>query len=92
MNLSAVHVAVDAQRERAKYQLQMGWARDENKALLRMCDWADDVLREHQRGTLGGAALAKYDECRCINAWPCIEVLRVATAFGVETGETDAGD
>lgn len=81
---AAVHTAMEAQRERAKHQLQMGWNRDENKALQRMCDWADDVLGRH----------CCYDEndvwaCHiCVTRTACHEVRLVAAAFGVETGET----
>ena len=87
---SAVRTAVDAQRARATARLE--WAdRQDNDALLRMCDWADDVLARHTPYECRRCADNGHWVCnphRLVDAANCPEVKAVAAAFGVETGET----
>jgi len=62
----------------------------ENPAtVVRHCAEDLDVLERHQQATLGGAPLASHDECRCVEPWPCAEVLSLARRYEIE--ENDRG-
>ena len=64
---------------------------------LAMCDWADDVLARHTPEPWSinvpdlvctKCVTGDRDCYQGNDAWPCAELVSVAAAFGVETGET----
>ena len=101
---SAVRTAVDARRARAEKYLgdlhtavPISWLEEgfvkirteyEREALA-MCDWADDVLARHRQWRDGSRICTGHTGAPIEHSeYPCAELISVAAAFGVETGET----
>lgn len=91
---SAVRTAVDARRAEATEYLRANAGRSHPlvRRLIRyereargMCDWADDVLRRHVAEYPGNP---DEDCAHCVEPMPCPDLISVAAAFGVETGQT----